>query len=220
MKAQVPSTHNRAKVEPKVIGSQFNAAQSVNIFQVDQTLQPPTKPYPFKHHTSPQRSKRACPSISSRKRKKKHGNSSFHYISFLHSHQTKPTHQALRISPQPPATPRFTPPPLFNHHPVLQVVIEHDGRATELEVEPDETILSKALDTGLSVPHDCKLGVCMTCPARLLSGSVDQSEGMLSDDVVENGYALLCAAYPRSDCHIRTIPEDELLSLQLATAND
>ncbi|KAK9287793.1 hypothetical protein L1049_016233 [Liquidambar formosana] len=101
-----------------------------------------------------------------------------------------------------------------------KVVIEHDGRATELEVEPDETILSKALDTGLSVPHDCKLGVCMTCPARLLSGSVDQSEGMLSDDVVENGYALLCAAYPRSDCHIRTIPEDELLSLQLATAND
>jgi ferredoxin len=53
-----------------------------------------------------------------------------------------------------------------------------------------------------------------------MSGSVDQSEGMLSDDVVERGYALLCAAYPRSDCHFRTIPEDELLSLQLATAND
>jgi ferredoxin len=100
------------------------------------------------------------------------------------------------------------------------VVIEHQGQATELEVEPDETILSKALDSGLSVPHDCKLGVCMTCPARLMSGSVDQSEGMLSDDVVERGYALLCAAYPRSDCHFRTIPEDELLSLQLATAND
>lgn len=101
-----------------------------------------------------------------------------------------------------------------------KVLIEHDNRSTELEVEPDETILSKALDSGLSVPHDCKLGVCMTCPARLLSGSVDQSEGMLSDDVVERGYALLCAAYPTSDCHIRLIPEEELLSLQLATAND
>ncbi|XP_059434959.1 ferredoxin C 1, chloroplastic [Corylus avellana] len=101
-----------------------------------------------------------------------------------------------------------------------KVVIEHQGQTTELEVEPDETILSKALDSGLSVPHDCKLGVCMTCPARLVSGSVDQSEGMLSDDVVERGYALLCAAYPRSDCRFRTIPEDELLSLQLATAND
>lgn len=101
-----------------------------------------------------------------------------------------------------------------------KVVIEHEGQSTELEVDPDETILSKALDSGLSVPHDCKLGVCMTCPAKLLSGSVDQSDGMLSDDVVERGYALLCASYPLSDCEIRTIPEDELLSLQLATAND
>ncbi|CAK7327056.1 unnamed protein product [Dovyalis caffra] len=101
-----------------------------------------------------------------------------------------------------------------------KVVIDHEGQSTELEVEPDETILSKALDSGLNVPHDCKLGVCMTCPAKLISGSVDQSDGMLSDDVVESGYALLCAAYPKSDCHIRVIPEEELLSLQLATAND
>ncbi|KAJ9700364.1 hypothetical protein PVL29_005923 [Vitis rotundifolia] len=101
-----------------------------------------------------------------------------------------------------------------------KVVIDHEGKTTELEVEEDETILGKALDTGLSVPHDCKLGVCMTCPARLVSGTIDQSEGMLSDDVVERGYALLCVAYPRSDCHIKTIPEEELLSLQLATAND
>lgn len=101
-----------------------------------------------------------------------------------------------------------------------KVVIEHEGRATELEVEPGETILAKALDSGLSVPHDCKLGVCMTCPARLMSGSVDQSEGMLSDDVVDRGYTLLCVSYPESDCHIKTIPEEELLALQLATAND
>jgi ferredoxin len=32
----------------------------------------------------------------------------------------------------------------------------------------------------LDVPHDCKLGVCMTCPARLVAGEVDQSDGMLS----------------------------------------
>ncbi|XP_008796768.2 ferredoxin C 1, chloroplastic [Phoenix dactylifera] len=101
-----------------------------------------------------------------------------------------------------------------------KVTIEHEGTARTIEVGPEETILGRALEEGLSVPHDCKLGVCMTCPARLLAGEVDQSEGMLSDDVVERGYALLCASYPRSDCHIRTIPEDELLSLQLATAND
>ncbi|XP_047332200.1 ferredoxin C 1, chloroplastic [Impatiens glandulifera] len=101
-----------------------------------------------------------------------------------------------------------------------KVVVEYEGKKTELEVEEDETILSKALDNDLPVPYDCMLGVCMTCPARLLSGKVDQSEGMLSDDVVERGYALMCASYPRSDCHIQIIPEEELLSLQLATAND
>ena len=67
------------------------------------------------------------------------------------------------------------------------MVIEHEGQTTQLEVEPGETILAKALDSGLSVIHDCKLGVCMTCPAQLFSGSVDQSDGMLSDDVVERG---------------------------------
>ncbi|KAG8370208.1 hypothetical protein BUALT_Bualt14G0093200 [Buddleja alternifolia] len=101
-----------------------------------------------------------------------------------------------------------------------KVLIEHGGKTTELEVEPDETILSKALDSDLPVPYDCNLGVCMTCPARLVAGKVDQSDGMLSDDVVEAGYALMCVSYPRSDCHIRIIPEEELLSLQLATAND
>lgn len=101
-----------------------------------------------------------------------------------------------------------------------KVTIEHGGESRVVEVEEDETILSRALDEGLDVPHDCKLGVCMTCPARLVSGTVDQSDGMLSDDVVARGYALLCAAYPRSDCTIRVIPEDELLKVQLATADD
>ncbi|KAE8728146.1 Ferredoxin [Hibiscus syriacus] len=101
-----------------------------------------------------------------------------------------------------------------------KVVLEHEGKSTELEVEDDETILSKALEEGVAVPHDCKLGVCMTCPAKLVSGSVDQSEGMLSDDVLESGFALLCVSYPTSDCHIKTIPEEELLALQLKTAND
>ncbi|KAL5210911.1 hypothetical protein ABZP36_006534 [Zizania latifolia] len=101
-----------------------------------------------------------------------------------------------------------------------KVTIEHAGESRVVEVEEDETILERALDEGIDVPHDCKLGVCMTCPARLVAGEVDQSDGMLSDDVVAQGYALLCASYPRSDCTIRVIPEDELLQVQLATADD
>ncbi|XP_057783247.1 ferredoxin C 1, chloroplastic [Salvia miltiorrhiza] len=140
---------------------------------------------------------------------------------------------ALRLTPSlPPNFYRQSKPspqfhgitPHLNRHSgrlsAYKVVIEQGDKLTELEIDEDETILSRALDMGLDVPHDCKLGVCMTCPAKLVSGKVDQSEGMLSDDVIERGYALTCAAYPRSDCHIKIIPEEELLSLQLATAND
>ncbi|MCO5547205.1 hypothetical protein L7F22_000650 [Adiantum nelumboides] len=99
-----------------------------------------------------------------------------------------------------------------------KVEVEHKGTVHTLEVEDGETILEKALEADLNVPYDCKLGVCMTCPARLVSGSVDQSGSMLSDDVVEKGYALLCMAVPQSDCRFQTIPEEELLQLQLVTA--
>ncbi|KAK1645434.1 hypothetical protein QYE76_063239 [Lolium multiflorum] len=118
-------------------------------------------------------------------------------------------HPMLRLTAPSVAPPR-----------AYKVTIEHGSESLVVEMEEDENILERALDEGLDVPHDCKLGVCMTCPARLVSGKVDQSDGMLSDDVVAQGYALLCAAYPRSDCTIRVIPEDELLQVQLATAND
>lgn len=47
------------------------------------------------------------------------------------------------------------------------------------------TILEAALDEGISLPHDCKLGVCLTCPSMVVSGEVDQSEGTLDAAVVE-----------------------------------
>lgn len=51
-----------------------------------------------------------------------------------------------------------------------KVQIEHDGKQFDLEVPDGKTILEVALDKGLDLPHDCKLGVCMTCPAKLVSG--------------------------------------------------
>ena len=40
---------------------------------------------------------------------------------------------------------------------------------------------------------------------------MDQSEGMISDDVAEKGFTLLCTATPTEDREIETIPEDEIL---------
>jgi len=68
-----------------------------------------------------------------------------------------------------------------------KVEIEHNGENVTLDVPEGENILSVALDEGMDLPHDCKLGVCMNCAARLISGEVDQSAGMLRDDVQEKG---------------------------------
>ena len=40
-----------------------------------------------------------------------------------------------------------------------------------------------------------------------VNGDVDQTAGMLDDDAVEAGYALLCVSEPRSDCRVRIIEE-------------
>lgn len=87
-----------------------------------------------------------------------------------------------------------------------------DGTVTELNVPDGESILSVAIEQGMDLPHDCKLGVCMNCAARLESGEVDQSAGMLRDDVQEKGYTLLCIAIPQGDVDVRVIEEEELLA--------
>ena len=58
--------------------------------------------------------------------------------------------------------------------------------------------------------------LCNNCPRLLVhSGNVTMGGAMLSDDVINAGYVLTCCAVPTEDCTISTIPEDELLELQL-----
>ena len=82
---------------------------------------------------------------------------------------------------------------------------------TLLFFHPSLLLPKAALTAGVDLPHDCKMGVCMTCPARVTAGTVDQSAGMLDDEVQEKGYALMCVATPLEDCAIRVIQEEELL---------
>jgi ferredoxin len=43
----------------------------------------------------------------------------------------------------------------------------------------------------------------------LLEGTVDQSDGMgISPELIQQGYALLCVSYPRSDLKIETEKEE------------
>ena len=83
-----------------------------------------------------------------------------------------------------------------------------------MEVDDNTSILEAGIDAGVDLEYDCKLGVCLTCPSRIISGETDQSGSTLDDSVIEKGYALTCMTYPRSDCVIQIIEEDELVDAQ------
>eukprot|EP01025_Chloroclados_australasicus_P005420 TRINITY_DN11633_c0_g1_i4.p1 TRINITY_DN11633_c0_g1~~TRINITY_DN11633_c0_g1_i4.p1 ORF type:complete len:130 (-),score=13.70 TRINITY_DN11633_c0_g1_i4:481-870(-) len=90
-----------------------------------------------------------------------------------------------------------------------------DGSKTDLQVEEGDSILDAMIDAGIDATYDCRMGVCMTCPARIAAGKVDQGNGMLSEDVQEKGYALLCVSSPLSDVTVQEITEAEILDEQL-----
>ena len=101
-------------------------------------------------------------------------------------------------------------------HPHATVVINHEGKDYTVEVQDGETILDAGLEAGIDLRHDCKMGVCMMCPAKKVTGEVEQANAMLSDDVLEQGFVLLCCAEPVGEgVKITTVDEDELLEVQL-----
>ena len=89
------------------------------------------------------------------------------------------------------------------------VEVHHQGTTQTITVPEDQTILDAAQQAGLDLPTSCGAGVCTTCAALVLEGNVEQSEGMgVSPELQEQGYALLCVAYPRSDIKLETEKED------------
>ncbi|MGN6405354.1 1,2-phenylacetyl-CoA epoxidase subunit PaaE [Sinomonas sp.] len=93
-------------------------------------------------------------------------------------------------------------------------VIEDDGgKSFDIEFRLDglsgvvkspaaanETILNAALRVRPDVPFACAGGVCGTCRAKLVKGTVDMAENYaLEPDEIERGYVLTCQSRPTSD---------------------
>jgi ferredoxin len=79
-----------------------------------------------------------------------------------------------------------------------------EGRHT-IDCAEDEFVWNAAVRVGIRLPSICHQGRCLTCAARLIEGSVDQtaSSSYYPQDR-EAGFVLLCTAKPLSDLVLET----------------
>jgi ring-1,2-phenylacetyl-CoA epoxidase subunit PaaE len=82
-----------------------------------------------------------------------------------------------------------------------QITVTLDGRRSKIRFDAEKgNILESVQAAGLPAPYACKGGVCSTCRAKVLSGTVAMKKNYgLTDEEVAQGYVLTCQAVPTSD---------------------
>ncbi|WP_043617808.1 2Fe-2S iron-sulfur cluster-binding protein [Nonomuraea candida] len=80
-----------------------------------------------------------------------------------------------------------------------EVSVIMDGRVTTVPLEPGRTVLDAVMAARPDVPYSCRTGVCGTCRARVVEGSVRMARTWaLSADDRAAGDILTCQAVPET----------------------
>ena len=83
---------------------------------------------------------------------------------------------------------------------MTRITLANRDNAT-YEVTGRRPLLDELRDQGVDLPYGCRYGGCITCAAKLISGTVDQrAQVALNNRQIANGYVILCVARASSDC--------------------
>jgi ring-1,2-phenylacetyl-CoA epoxidase subunit PaaE len=82
-----------------------------------------------------------------------------------------------------------------------QITVTLGGRTTRCELRPDDgSLLDAVMRDRPDVPYACTDGVCGTCRAKLLSGTVRmERDYALEPEEKRGGFVLTCQSLPTSD---------------------
>lgn len=81
----------------------------------------------------------------------------------------------------------------------VTAVLDETEFSFELHTDGD-SILNAAIDKGADAPYSCKGGICTSCKAKLIEGSVHMDANYaLTDKEVKQGYILACQSHPTSE---------------------
>jgi ring-1,2-phenylacetyl-CoA epoxidase subunit PaaE len=82
-----------------------------------------------------------------------------------------------------------------------RVTIKLDGRSSDFDLRPDDVgVLEAALQVRSDLPFACRGGVCGTCRAKLVEGTVAMDVNYaLEPEEMADGYVLTCQSHPTSE---------------------
>jgi ring-1,2-phenylacetyl-CoA epoxidase subunit PaaE len=81
-----------------------------------------------------------------------------------------------------------------------RVAVIMDGKESHFQVAAEQSVLEAGLAQGLELPYSCTGGVCSTCRAKLIRGTVDMPLNYaLEPWELEAGFVLACQCYPTSE---------------------
>jgi ring-1,2-phenylacetyl-CoA epoxidase subunit PaaE len=83
----------------------------------------------------------------------------------------------------------------------LKMTVTLDGRRARVAFDAEKgSILESVRAAGLPAPFACKQGVCATCKAKVVSGTVEMKTNYaLTPDDLVRGYVLTCQSVPTSE---------------------